>query len=254
MASGLPEARPADVGMDAGALVQIDRLVDESLKAGRMPGCVVLIGRHGKIALLKAYGKRQIEPKSAPMTFDTLFDLASLTKPIATATSVMLLAERGMLRLDDPVAKYIPDFAAEGKEKITIRHLLTHQGGMLPDNNLSDYEDGPEKAWQRIFALSPRSAPGERFAYSDVGFIVLGEVVRRASGQDLNAYTHENLYGPLGMTETGYLPPEKLPPTRRRPKEPRRPLDARAKSTIPVRFSWAASPGTRDSFHRARSE
>jgi uncharacterized protein YbbC (DUF1343 family) len=208
--AGLTEAKPADVGLDPAALAKIDSMVDASISAGQMPGCVVLVGRHGKIAFLKAYGKRQIEPAPLPMTTDTLFDLASITKPVATATSIMLLAERGKLRIDDPVARYIPEFAAAGKEKITLRHLLTHQGGLIPDNDLRDYEGGPEKAWKRIFAMKPPAAPGAQFEYSDVGFIVLGEVVRRVSGQDLNHFSHEKLFGPLGMTETGYLPPEKL--------------------------------------------
>ncbi len=208
--SGLATASPGDVGLDAGALAKIDDMVAADLKAGKMPGCVVLIGRHGKIAFFKAYGKRQIEPSPLPMTTDTLFDLASLTKPVATATSIMLLVERGKLRLDDPIAQYISEFASKGKEKITVRHLLTHQGGLIPDNDLSDFENGPEKAWKRIFALTPLAAPGERFAYSDVGFMVLGEVVRRASGEDLQQFSHENFFAPLGMTETGYLPPAEL--------------------------------------------
>ncbi|MGA2257913.1 MAG: exo-beta-N-acetylmuramidase NamZ domain-containing protein, partial [Thermoguttaceae bacterium] len=131
-----------------------------------------------------------------------------------------LLVERKKLRIDDPVARYIPEFAAAGKEKITVRHLLTHQGGLIPDNGLGDYDDGPEKAWKRIFAMTPRSAPGEEFVYSDMGFIVLGEVVRRVSGKDVHRFSHENLFAPLGMAETGYLPPEELrrraAPTERR--------------------------------------
>jgi uncharacterized protein YbbC (DUF1343 family) len=216
----LAEVRPADVALDPDGLAKIDSLVDASIKAGQMPGCVVLVGRHGKIAFLRAYGKRQIEPTSLPMTTDTLFDLASLTKPIATATSIMLLAERGKLRIDDPVAHYIPEFATAGKEKITIRHLLTHTGGLIPDNSLDDYEGGPEKAWKRIFAMKPVSAAGGKFAYSDVGFIVIGEVVRRVSGQDLHRFSHENIFAPLGLAETGYLPSEELrrraAPTERR--------------------------------------
>jgi uncharacterized protein YbbC (DUF1343 family) len=218
--AGLDEVRPTDVALDSEGLAKIDSLVETSIKAGQMPGCVVLVGRHGKIAFLKAYGNRQVEPTPVPMTTDTLFDLASLTKPIATASSIMLLVERGKLRLDDPVARYIPEFAAAGKDKITVRHLLTHTGGLIPDNSLDDYAGGPEKAWKRIFATVPLHAAGEHFAYSDVGFIVLGEVVRRVSGQDLQHFSHENLFAPLRMSETGFLPPEDLrrraAPTERR--------------------------------------
>ena len=206
--------------MDATALAAIDTQVARSLKAGQMPGCVVAIGRHGKIAFLKAYGKRQLEPSPTEMTTDTLFDLASVTKPVATATSIALLVQRGKLGYGDPVAKYLPDFAANGKDKVTIRHLLLHQGGLIPDNSIKDFADGPAGAWKRIFALPLQYTPGENFAYSDVGFMVLGKVVEAASGQTLDRFAREQFYAPLGMTETGYLPPEDLrrraAPTERR--------------------------------------
>ena len=175
-----------------------------------MPGCVVCIGRQGKLVFLKAYGDRQVEPERVAMTTDTLFDLASLTKPVATATSVMVLVERGELQLGNRVGQLIPEFAQDGKEDITVRDLLLHQGGLIPDNALSDYEDGPEKAWERIWALPIKTQPGTRFVYSDVGFMVLGELVRRVSGQDVHAFSQANIFGPLGMRETGYLPAEAL--------------------------------------------
>jgi uncharacterized protein YbbC (DUF1343 family) len=206
----LPHASPADAGMDAATLAKIDGLVENSLAAGDMPGCVVTIGRHGKIVFFKAYGKRQLEPKPVPMTTDSVFDLASVTKPTATATSVAWLVEHGKLSYDDTVAKYLPDFDAKGKDKVTIRQLLLHQGGLIPDNPESDYTDGPEKAWKRIFALPLNYEPGTKFAYSDVGFIVLGKIVETVSGQDLNHFARQHFYAPLGMTETGYLPGEEL--------------------------------------------
>ncbi len=192
-----------------------------------MPGCVVAIGRHGKIAFFKAYGKRQLEPSPKDMTTDTLFDMASVTKPVATATSIALLVERGKLSYDDPVAKYLPDFAAKGKDKVTIRQLLLHQGGLIADNAISDYDDGPARAWKRIFALPLQYTPGEDFAYSDVGYIVLGKVVEAASGEKLDLFARENIYAPLGMTETGYLPARRPSPPRRADRAPRRSLDAR---------------------------
>jgi CubicO group peptidase (beta-lactamase class C family) len=129
---------------------------------------------------------------------------------VATATSILILADRGKIDLDAPAAEYIPEFAQNGKEEITIAQLLTHQGGLIPDNPLSDYGAGPEKAWESIFALQPRVTPGSRFVYTDVGFLVLGEVVHRTSDQDLNEFTRENLFGPLGMRATGYLPSRQL--------------------------------------------
>lgn len=216
----LPLVKPAEAGMDATALATIDAQVARSLKAGQMPGCVVAIGRHGKIAFFKAYGKRQLEPSPTEMTTDTLFDLASVTKPVATATSIALLVQQGKLSYDDPVAKHLPDFAAKGKDKVTIRQLLLHQGGLIPDNPEKDFADGPSEAWKRIFALPLQYTPGTDFAYSDVGYMVLGRVVEAASGQKLDRFTREHFYAPLGMTETGYLPSEELrrraAPTERR--------------------------------------
>ncbi|HWB11748.1 MAG TPA: serine hydrolase domain-containing protein [Pirellulales bacterium] len=207
---GLPRAEPEEAGMSGERLAEIDQAVNEALAARKMPGCVVLIARHGKVVFLRAYGHRDREPMESPMTTDTLFDLASLTKPIATATSVALLVEQGKLALDQPVAKHLPEFAQNGKESITIRHLLTHQGGLIADNDIHDYADGPEKAIERTLATTPRAAPGETFVYSDVGFIALGELVRRVSGQALDRFAAEHIFQPLGLAETGYLPAEEL--------------------------------------------
>ena len=203
-------AQPEEVGMSSGRLGQIDQIVAEGLKAKQMPGCVLLVGRREKIVLLKAYGHRQIEPRRVRMTTDTVFDLASLTKPIATATSVMILVQRGKLRLDDRVAKHVPEFGRNGKEDVTVFQLLTHQGGLIPDNSLADYREGPKKAWQRIFALKPHVPPGSKFVYSDVGYLVLGELVRRISGKNLHEFSREEIFRPLGMSETGYLPEDRL--------------------------------------------
>ena len=196
--------------MDGAKLLAIDRIVADGIRAGEMPGCVVTIGRHGKIVFQKAYGDRQVEPHRLPMTVDAVFDMASLTKPMATATSVMILVEEGKIDLEAPVARYLPEFGRNGKEKITVFHLLTHQSGLVPDNPLGDYEHGPQEAWERIFALTPIAPPGKRFVYSDVNFLVLGELVRRVSGKDLHEFSREHIYRPLGMMDTGFLPAEPL--------------------------------------------
>jgi len=212
----LPQVEPATVGLSDAQLDRIGPLIGPEIEAGRFPGCVVLVGRYdratrqGAIAYLKAFGHRQLEPTVERMTTDTLFDMASLTKPLATATSIMILIERGILRLRDPISQHIPEFAQQGKGKITVEQLLTHQGGLLPDNALADYRDGPAKAWERIWALGLQRPPGEKFVYTDVGFLVLGELVRRTTGQDIARFARENIYRPLGMRETGYLPDEKL--------------------------------------------
>lgn len=210
LAGGLPHAAPEAVGMDGRRLAEIDRVVDEALREKRMPGCVVCIGRQGKIVWLRAYGNKQVEPEPLPMTADTVFDLASLTKPIATATSVMVLLDREQVRLEDRVAAHLPEFGQHGKEDVTVLHLLTHQGGLIADNALRDYRDGPERAWERIFALRLTSEPGTKFVYSDVGFLVLGALVQRVSGQDVNSFSRQHIFEPLGMRETGFLPSEPL--------------------------------------------
>ena len=218
--TSLPLAMPEEVSMRSGKLAEIDEVVEEALGKAQMPGCVVLIARRGKIVLLKAYGRRSLQPVESPMTCDTVFDLASLTKPIATATSAMLLVELRQIALDEPVAKYLPEFGQAGKQSITIRQLLTHQGGLIADNPLEDFAEGPSEALARIFAAPPTCEPATRFIYSDVGFMVLGELVRRVSGEDLQQFSSRRLFGPLAMKQTGYLPAEALrtraAPTERR--------------------------------------
>jgi CubicO group peptidase (beta-lactamase class C family) len=167
-AAGLPRGKPEEAGMDGAHLARIDDIVAQGLAEKRMPGCVVCIGRRGKIVLLKAYGDRQIKPSAVPMTTDTVFDLASITKPVATATSIMLLVERGQLKLGQRVAELIPEFAANEKGEITIFDLLTHQSGLLPDNALADYENGPDEALKKICELKLQAPLGTRFIYSDV--------------------------------------------------------------------------------------
>lgn len=206
----LVQCEPAECGLNASRLAAIDDVIAEGLRYERMPGCVVLVGYRGKITWLKSYGFRQVKPDLVPMTTDTVFDLASLTKPIATATSILLLIEDGLVELDAPATKYIPEFGVEGKEVITIRQLLTHQSGLLPDNSIKDYENGRAAAFLRIHELDLRAEPGTRFMYSDVGFIVLGEIVERVSGKALDVFANERIFTPLGMSETGFNPPADL--------------------------------------------
>ena len=203
---GLVQCDPTECGLGGARLAAIDDVVEEGLRHERMPGCVVLVGYRGRIAWLKSYGSRQLKPDVVPMTTDTVFDLASLTKPIATATSIMLLIEDGLVELDVPAAKYIPEFGVKGKEVITIRQLLTHQSGLLPDNSIKDYENDRADAFRRIHELDLRAEPGTRFMYSDVGFIVLGEIVERVSGKSLDVFAKERIFTPLGMSETGFNP------------------------------------------------
>ena len=208
--AGVPETTPETVGVDSLRLQRIDDIVAEGLKAGRMPGCVVCVGHSGRIIYLKAYGKRQVKPVERPMTIDTVFDMASITKPVATATSVMLLVERGQVRLRDRVSAHVPEFAQNGKQRITVQQLLLHQGGLIPDNALADYDEGKDSAMKRIYALKPYVEPGARFVYTDVGFIVLAELVRRTTGDDVHDFSQRTIFQPLGMHDTGFLPRKEL--------------------------------------------
>ena len=205
-----PMVNPEALGFDSSRLALIDDLVNEGLSQSKMPGAVVVVGRRGGVAFRKAYGFRQTMPQQVPMTIDTVFDLASLTKPIATATSVMVLIQQGKIDVNATVVTYLPDFAANGKDKITVRHLLTHVGGLIADNSIKDYSGTPEQSIANIMALKPDAEPGQEFTYSDVGFIVLGEIVKKVSGKNVHEFSQEAIYAPLGMTETGYLPGDAL--------------------------------------------
>ncbi len=206
----LPGAAAQAVGMRQDVLNRIDAVAAEGLRRKLMPGCVVLVARRQRVVFHRAYGSRSLQPAREPMTPDTIFDLASLTKPLSTATSVMKLVEQGKIELGAPVARYIPEFAANGKADVTVLQLLTHQGGLIPDNSIRDYDDGAEQAMKKIFALPLYVQPGTKFVYTDVGYIVLAEVVRRVSGLDVARFAAENVYRPLGMLETGFVPASEL--------------------------------------------
>lgn len=207
---GLPVATPASLGVSLSRLNAIDGLVERHIAAGEMAGAVVLIGYRGQIIFQKAYGNRQVEPAVEPMTVDTVFDLASLTKPIATATAVMQLVDAEKLELDEPVAKWLPEFAANGKEQITVRDLLTHQSGLIADNAMKDYSDNLDATWHNILTLKPVAEPRTRFIYSDMGFITLGRLVEKVSGQPLDDFVQNHLARPLGMSSTTYCPGAEL--------------------------------------------
>ncbi len=209
-AQQLPTDSPASAGMRADRLAGIEPLMLDGIENGNMPGGVVCVGRHGKIVYLEAFGNRQVGDAPEKMTVDTVFDMASLTKPVATATSIMKLVEEGHFLLRDKVVRFMPEFAPNGKDEITIQDLLLHQSGLIPDNALADYQDGPDVAWERICQLKLTAPVGERFRYSDVNFIVLAKLVERVTGKNIHEFSHEEIYAPLKMTETGYNPSEEL--------------------------------------------
>ncbi len=205
-ASGLPTTKPSRVGLSAQKLAQIDSVVEQEIAQHHLPGAVVLVARKGSVAWRKAYGSRAVDPAPEPMTTNTIFDLASLTKIVATATSIMILVERGKVRLADPLSDYIPEIKGEGRERITIELLLTHRAGYAPDFDLKDRWAGYDEAIKRLVREPLRNPPGAKFVYSDIGYIALGEVVHRASGLTLDEFARRNIFAPLGMRDTGFRP------------------------------------------------
>ncbi len=203
----------------------VSKLINDAIAANRLPGAVVVIGHGGKIAFRQAYGSRKLaaEPgldglpaPAEPMTEDTIFDLASLTKSLATATAVMQLYEQGKVRFDDPVQQYLPDFNTANdprRAKVTVRMLLTHTSGETGDVDLKDPWglDGADKAEgiHRALTTPLESGPGEGFRYSDINFILLGALIERVTGEALDDYVQRHVFEPLGMEDTHYLPPTK---------------------------------------------
>lgn len=193
---------------DKTKLAEIDTVAEAAIQRGDCPGAVILVVHGDAVVYRKAFGKRAVKPDEVAMTTDTVFDMASLTKPVAVGTSVMLLIEQGKLKPGDRVSKYWPEFAANGKDKVTIEQLLLHTSGLIPDNDLADYADGKEKALERIAALKLLSPAGTQFRYSDVGFIVLGQLVERVGGMPLDAFAKKHVFDPLKMTDTAFKPGE----------------------------------------------
>src|SRR5829696_8250580 len=202
----LPLANPESVSVSSPHLAQMDAVIADEISKKRLPGAVVLVGRKGRVVWRKAYGARALEPAREPMTPDTIFDLASLTKVVATATSIMILVERGKLRLNDPVSLHLPELKGEGRDRLTVEQLLTHVGGYAPDFDLRERWTGYHEAIKRLIKEPLRNTPGNRFTYSDIGFIALGEIVARVSGMPLDQFAQKNIFGPLRMTSTGFRP------------------------------------------------
>jgi len=202
----LPPGAPATLGMSAERLARMDGAIQASIAKKELPGAVVLVARHGRVAWRKAYGSRAVEPQREAMTTDTIFDLASLTKIVATATSIMILVEQGKVRLSDAAIEFIPEMKGGGRDAITIEQLLTHTAGFAPDFDLRERWTGYDEAIKRLYREPLRSQPGARFVYSDINYIALGEVVHRVSGQMLDEFARRNIFVPLGMRETGFNP------------------------------------------------
>jgi len=200
--------------IDTEKLKQIDKVVTEEIDKGGFPGAVVLVGQNDDILYHKAFGNEVIEPFKEPMTKDTMFDMASITKPVGTATSIMILLDRGKIDLDDKVGKYLPEFAVKGKEDVRLKHLLTHTSGLPAYTNADAIkkehgERCPDKVIEKICSFQALNEPGETLRYSCLGFITLGKIIHVVTGKTVDQFAAENIFQPLKMEHTAYNPPAK---------------------------------------------
>ena len=205
--AGTAGARVAGTGFDRARLARLDDIINEAIEAKQIPGAVVVVGRGETVAFRKAYGQRALQPAPESMTLDTIFDLASLTKVVATTPAVMLLVEDGRIRLTDPVATFVPEFARYGKDRVTIRDLLTHMSGLRPDLDLGDPWVGQDEAIRLACEEVLTQPPGRRFVYSDINYFLLAEIVARVSRQPFQDFVRDRIFAPLGMRDTMFLPP-----------------------------------------------
>jgi len=192
---------------------QIQDLVQTEIENGSFPGAVVLIGQDQTVLFKEAFGDQAIEPNRQPMHMDTVFDLASMTKPLATAASVMVLMDQAKIDPNDTVATYLPDFASEGKDTVQIRHLLTHTSGLPAYTGAEALEEAhgspcPDAVIKTICQYKPLNDPGEIFRYSCLGYILLSRIVTEISGQSLDEFSQAHLFEPMGMQHTTFNPPD----------------------------------------------
>ncbi|MCX6567849.1 MAG: serine hydrolase [Candidatus Aminicenantes bacterium] len=218
----LPAAKPEDVGMSSKHLAYLDEIIGAAVAGKDFPGAVLLVAHNGKIVFRKAYGESQLVPEKRPMAVDMIFDLASITKPVATATSVMILVEQGKIRLWDKVTEYVPEFSTWYGEKgiageeARLWHLLTHTSGLPP---YTDAKEAGKKLGDpcatadlvRLIAEIPKESPvGTKFVYSCLNYITLAHIVQLVTGKSLSEFAEEMIFKPLGMKRTFYRPPESL--------------------------------------------
>ena len=202
----------ASAEIDKTKLDKIDDAMKSAIDKAEIPGAVVVVVHRDVVVFRKAYGSRAKKPAEEAMTLDTIFDLASLTKPIATATAIFKLVETGKLKLSDKVSLQWPEFGANDKDTVTVEQCLLHTSGLIADNALADYKGDRAAAMKAIAGLKLQSPAGTKFQYSDVGFIVLGEIVERTAKVPLDEVTSKEIFTPLGMAKTSFKPSQKLKP------------------------------------------
>ena len=232
VAAALLTPAPASAqALQPGPLSEIPRVVEDAIRAGQTPGAVVLVGSQGQVVFSRAFGRTANGPKPRPPAADTLYDIASLTKVVATTPAILQLVEQEKIGLDDPAVKFWPAFRGHGKERITVRELLTHYSGLRPGLLMKPAWSGYEAALKKIAEDKPAQPPGSQFIYSDLNFIVLGEIVRRVSGESLDAYCRRHIFEPLEMKDTGF--------------KPAKPLHRRLAPTMEGSFGVVHDPDTR---------
>ena len=208
----LEKVAPESVGPSSSRLELAGRAMEEAIADGTIPGGVLAVVRHGKIAWLEAYGNRSVVPQTEPMTTETMFDLASCSKPVSTAMSALILYDRGMLDLDSPVSRYLPGFD-DKNGSIKVAHLMTHTSGLpayAPVEKLSEKygSPSPQGLLEHICHVRRDFTAGADFQYSCLNYITLQHIIEKISGQSLRQFAHENIFRPLGMRHTDYLPGE----------------------------------------------
>ncbi|HYA49101.1 MAG TPA: serine hydrolase domain-containing protein, partial [Burkholderiales bacterium] len=225
LGQGVPPGKPEDVGMSSKHLAYLDRIIQEALERKDFPGGVLLVTRKGKVVYRKAFGQSQWVPEPKPMTADMIFDMASVTKPVATATSVMILVEQGKVRLWEKVKTYVPDFAPYLLEKgipdedARLYHLLTHTSGLPPYTDPKEAEKqlgnpcSTDDLVNKVIARIPKESPaGKQFTYSCLNYITLAYIIQKTTGQTIAEFSAENIFKPLGMKRTLYNPPPEFLP------------------------------------------
>jgi uncharacterized protein YbbC (DUF1343 family)/CubicO group peptidase (beta-lactamase class C family) len=211
VAAALLTPAPASAqSLQADPLSEIPRVVEDAIRDGQTPGAVVMVGHQGQVVFNRAFGRTASGPKARPPATDTLYDIASLTKVVATTPAILQLVEQGKIGLDDPAVKFWPEFRGHGKERITVRELLTHYSGLRPGLLMKPAWSGYEAALNKIAVDKLAQPSGSQFIYSDLNFIVLGEIVRRVSGEALDVYCRRHIFELLGMKDTGFKPAKPL--------------------------------------------
>ena len=209
-AQALEPSLPQQVGMSGERLKRLDEVLRAAIANEEIPGAVVLVAREGRVVYRKAFGNRALIPTKKPMLIHTIFDVASLTKVLVTAPSIMILVEEGKLSLTDPVSKYLPRFSQYGKHRVTVLQLLTHYSGLRPTLKGNSTWSGYDEALRLALREQLVSSPGKKFIYSDINYMVLGELVQKISEKSLDQFAQERIFGPLGMENTQFSPEPEL--------------------------------------------